>query len=83
MKVKKWGGSILAETLSKKESNKTNGRLFIGKEQINFKLGSKMCEELEIIGRYLGMTKSEVVRQAVTEFIIDFDKKKVKPCGHR
>ena len=28
IKVKKWGGSFLAIDLSKKESNKTNGRLF-------------------------------------------------------
>ena len=58
---------------------KTKDCLFRGNTvQCNVRLGPIINEEIKIIGRYLGMTKSQVVRQAINEFVIDFDKKVVK-----
>ena len=54
------------------------------KEQINVRVGSYVIEQVDIIARTFGMTRSEVMRQALTEFIMDFDKKVIKkPCNHR
>jgi len=48
------------------------------KKQINIRLGDYLIEQIDIIGHVLGMTRSEIARQAIVEFVTDFDKKRVK-----
>jgi len=46
--------------------------------QLNIRIGTNVFEQLDIISNYFGVTRSELVRQAIIEFVIDFDKKKNK-----